>query len=421
MKRILAMGVALTLMLSMLTACSKDDDSTSKDSSSGATTTTENESEEEPVPTVPVDITQGATEDMLKRSVLNEGDQSRLAEKVSYALENKEEITKICFLGDSITAGSAASSSGNQYTRQFGTWWEENVSYFVDVINAGIGATDSYLAAHRVERDVLSQEPDIIFIEFINDVDNDFYKSAMDSLIRRCLSAKNNPAVILIEMTMEDGTTPQISHSEVAKAYDVPVISYHDAVMPEIKAGTLQWTAISPDNIHPNDAGHILLGQLLTDYTNNVMKNIDTIDKEVKAFDKEAVTADPYKNGSIENRQSEIVSVTDEGAFTEVVEFQGKFTDGWGTKAGGSITFEVEAQNIGMLYNKSVDGTYGTVSIIVDGKELKPINADFTNGWGSYACMEEFYTSDAPAKHTVTITVTDETKPNFDIYSLLVS
>lgn len=424
MKRILAIGLALTLAFSTLTACGKDDNSSSKDNGNSAdvaTTPSDSDSTADPVPTEPVDISKGATEDMLKRSVLNVGDQSRLAEKISYALENEKYTTKICFLGDSITAGSAASSSSNQYVNQFKTWWEENVSYYVDVTNAGIGATDSYLAVHRADRDVLEAEPEIIFIEFINDQDNEFYKSAMDSLVRKCLSAKNNPAVVLVEMTMEDGTCPQKSHLEVAKAYDLPVISYHDAVLPEVQAGTLAWTAISPDNIHPNDDGHILLAQLLTNYVNNVKENIETLSKEVTAFDTEPLTEDKYKNGSIVNRDSEIINVADQGTFTETVDFQGSFKNGWSTKTGGSITFEVEAQNIGLVYNKSVDGTFGMVKITVDGEDVTTINADFTGGWGSYACTAEVYDSDATAKHTVTITCTDDTKPNFDIYSLLIS
>lgn len=62
---------------------------------------------------------------MIARSVINEGDTSRLAAKLDYALQNPKETTKICFIGDSITAGSGANSSTNQYVNQFKSWWEE--------------------------------------------------------------------------------------------------------------------------------------------------------------------------------------------------------------------------------------------------------------------------------------------------------
>ena len=170
-KKILAAAVASVLTVGMFASCGKksaDDGSKSENVESTITET--------------VDIMKGASEKMLERSILLEGDTSRLAEKLNNALVNSKQMTNICFLGDSITQGSAAEQSNNQYVNRFKTWWEENVSYYVDVTNAGIGATDSYIGVHRVQKDVLDLKPDIIFIEFINDTDDFFYKTCMDSL-----------------------------------------------------------------------------------------------------------------------------------------------------------------------------------------------------------------------------------------------
>lgn len=433
-KRLIAACAAVVLSVTMLAGCSNDDSSSKNEKDTTTTTTTasggdvtpeDNGGEESdlkaPVADAPFSIKDtGATENMLIRSILREGDQSRIAQKVQDALDNPTAMTNIVYLGDSITAGSSASQN-NRYTTVFTKWWEDNVGFIVNPINAGIGATDTYLAVHRAERDVLSQYPDIIFIEFINDADNEFYKAAMDSLVRKCLAAEGAPAVILVEMTMEDGTCPQRVHTEIAEAYDLPVISYHDAVLPEIQAGNFAWRDISPDNIHPNDTGHKLLGQLLINYIEKVKENVANIDKTITTELPEAPTGDKYANATLANRESTAVTVTDEGSFTGTPSFYQNFTNGWGTTTGGTITFEVEARSLGMVYNKNIDGTYGIAKILVDGVEVKTINADFTGGWGSYACMEEFYTSDETAKHTVTIEIGDTGKTNFDIYSLLIS
>lgn len=440
-KKLLAICAAVMLTLSVMTGCSKDDaassdNGSSQNSSSQAETSAADSSEADtstddskpegdpnlkaPVADGPIDAHDGPTDNMLTRSILREGDTSRLVAKLKRATDGNKEITKICYLGDSITAGSVASSN-NQYTNRFTRWFEDNVSYYVDSQNAGIGATDSYLAVHRAERDVLAYEPDIIFIEFINDADNDFYKSAMDSLVRKCLAAENAPAVILIEMTMEDGTCPQNVHSQIGEAYDLPVISYHDAVLPEVEAGNISWKSISPDNIHPNDDGHVMLGKMLINYVKGVYEKMDTLSDEITTELPESPTGDVFANATLVNRDSDVINVTDEGGFTEAPAFQGYFSNGWGTTSGGTMTFEVEARNIGLVYNKNVDGTYGTAAISVDGGEAKMINADFPGGWGSYACSEQVYTSDATAKHTVTITILDGDKQNFDIYSLLIS
>ena len=131
----------------------------------------------------------------------------------------------------------------------------------------------------------MEAKPDIIVIEFINDADDEFYESCMDSLVRMCLEQDNNPAVMILEPSTEGGTSPQAAHLKVAQAYNIPMISYHDAVMPEIEAGNFTWADISPDNVHPNDDGHIIMASLLTKFVGNIKDNIDSVDKEAKAFD----------------------------------------------------------------------------------------------------------------------------------------
>ena len=384
-----------------------------------------------PVADGAIDPKGGATENMLTRSVLNRGDTSRLAQKLKAAKElaaNKELkgsekaelMTKIAFLGDSITEGSSPKSADNHYIRQFQAWWEENFSFYADWTNAGIGATDSYLAVHRVDEDVLANQPDIIFIEFINDQDNDFYKSTMDSLVRKCLAQPNDPAVILIEMTQENGTCPQRVHSEIGLAYDLPIISYHDAVLPEIKAGNLNWKDISPDNIHPNDEGHIMLAQMLESYIASVAEDCENAPAPTP-FDKSAVespTGDKYADACIAGKGSELVKVLDEGDFTEETQYW-KMKDGWRTKKGGTISFEIECKNLGILYWMVTDGTGGTATVSIDGTELKDLSSDFTGGWGDYAKNEELICFEERGKHTVTVTVPDE--KNFEILRWMIS
>ena len=304
MKKLLAAALALCMTSAALTSCSNSDSSSTADSNSSAANSqtsdssaadTENVSDkllaEYPASSEKIDVKNGATENMIARSVINEGDTSRLAAKLDYALQNPKETTKICFLGDSITAGSGANSSTNQYVNQFKSWWEENVSFYVDVTNAGIGATDSYIGVHRAQRDVLEAKPD------------------------------NNPAVMILEPSTEGGSSPQAAHLKVAQAYNIPMISYHDAVMPEIEAGNFTWADISPDNVHPNDDGHVIMASLLTKFVGNIKDNIDSVDKEAKAFDTNTVapTGDVFADATIGSRQTEdIVKTTDEGTFPEV-------------------------------------------------------------------------------------------------------
>ena len=368
----------------------------------------------------PIDISKGANKSMLERSVYFEGNSSRIAEKLDMAMNNPEQPMKICFLGDSITQGSAASDFEKQYTKLFQKWWKENISANTQFTNAGIGATDSYLGVHRVQNHVLDLNPDIIFIEFINDTDDDFFMTSMNSLIRKCLSQPNNPAVILIEMTMDNGTCPQNAHSRSAKAYGVPMISYHDAIMPEIETGTIKWEDISPDDIHPNDYGHAMLAQMLENYIEKIQDKLDSIDKVSQSFNEPSITEDKYSDAEFADRQSNKVKIIDEGNFKETASFN-KFENGWETQNGGTITFEMEFKNLGIAYLKTVDGLSGMASVSVDGEELALLKGNFPDGWGNWLKSDEVYTSDKKAKHTVKVTIIDGNDKQFKILAWLLS
>ena len=385
-----------------------------------------------PVNDGPIDLEQGATDNMITRSVYFEGDKTRLAEKVRAAidLQNDDSKTpqekvdtpmKIAFLGDSITAGSTTSSSQMTYTAQFEKWWEDNVCLFSKAVNAGIGATDSYLGVHRVEDQVLAEKPDIIFIEFINDSDTDFYKTTMDSLVRKCLAAENNPAVVLIEMTTQSGGCPQNVHGEIAEYYGVPVISYHDAIMPEIEAGNLTWETTQADEVHPNDTGHTLLANLLIDFVGDIKDNIDSYTESSQPFDSsmESPTGDKYADAKLADTTSDLVTVTDLGNFKEGTSTLWNFPNGWSTTDGGTYTCEMEFKNLGMLMLKGVGGNMGAATITVDGEEVKTLDGNFEGGWGDYAYNEEICSFDEKGKHTVSVTVDDG--KYFEIISWMLS
>ncbi|MCR5143410.1 MAG: SGNH/GDSL hydrolase family protein [Ruminococcus sp.] len=438
-KKIFAAVTALVMSSAIMSGCGNE--SSDKGSDNNETTTAEttapaetsettsetaeqeidyNEGLKAPVSEEKININDGFTENMYARALFNNGDTSRLAAKLKAAVklaadkdmeapEKAKHSTKIAFIGDSITAGSQADSE-NRYTNVLTQWWDENISYYWESINAGIGATDSYLGVHRVDEEVLKQEPDIIFIEFINDENNEFYKATMDSLVRKCLSAPNDPAVIMIEMTMEDGTCPQEVHSEIGLKYDIPIISYHDAVIPEVEAGNLDWKDISPDNIHPNNAGHRMLGEMLARFLSDTIDNLDNIDTDsVTHFDGsiESPTGDKYHDASL--LDSESAEITENEGFENSADpwnFQNNLT----CQNGGTATFELEFKNLGLLYYMTTDGKSGIASVSIDGEVVTEINADFTGGWGDYAKNQEIATFDEKGKHTVTVTVPEGKK-----------
>lgn len=406
-KKITVCAAAMLLCVAMLASCggnaadTKESSSASLSETASAAAVTEAADENAVDPSVPFDLSGGVTDKMYGRAVMNQGDTARLAAAMKKA-ERGEEVT-VGVIGGSITQGSSASNQNNCYASKFFDWWSKKFPEGkFSFINAGIGGTDSYLGVHRVDEQLLSYEPDIVIVEFsVNDTDKVMNKYSYDSLVRKILSAENEPAVILLFTTQENGTSLQDVHKEIGAAYDLPMISYRDAVYPEVEAGTLKWTDISPDNIHPNDAGHDIIGQILGRYLDGVYENASSAE-EPAPFTAESVTNDYYKNARLLNA-ADITASAMNGFEVGQNSVYSQFTDNWIASSGGTISFEVECQNLGIFFLRTTDGKSGTYEVYIDGERKGRLEADFSGGWGNYGLPKQVVLAKETAKHTVEI------------------
>lgn len=411
--RQIALLTAAMLLLSAA-GCGKKEDSQMQDSSSQSTWSMADPSLN--LPTLNLGHT---TEDMIRRAVVNPGNTARLADAMKRA-QAGEKIT-IGTIGGSITQGTAASTTDERYANRALQWWAKAFPKTqLDFVNAGIGATDSYIGVHRVDADLLSKKPDVVIVEFsVNDTDAALNLQTYDSLVRKILQAENHPAVILLFTTQEDGTSLQDTHMQIGSSYNLPMISYKNAVLPEIEAGKFTWKDISPDNIHPNSVGHGIIGELLWSYFNSVYAKLDQTDTSDLTFTATPVTRDLYAKGQLLDSKT-LTPKTMQGF--EQAKVSNQFPNDWTTKEGGELTFEVTGSNIGVLYYKTVDGKSGQYCVYVDDRLIQVLDGDFTGGWGNYAQAQQVYTSDTPSTHTVTIKQLEGTDlTQFTVLGLLVS
>lgn len=164
-------------------------------------------------------------------------------------------------IGGSITEGACASrnnSFSEQLSRRLGA------TNSIRSINAGLGASNSLFGTFRAQQDLLRYRPNLITIDFsVNDSTNPDMAASYEALIRQCLSQPQQPLVILLFCMHSDGTNCQGEHAAIGRHYDLPMLSYRDALWPDILSGALTWRDISPDDVHPNDAGHGLVAEIL--------------------------------------------------------------------------------------------------------------------------------------------------------------
>ena len=201
---------------------------------------------------------------------------------------------KIGYLGGSITAQNG--------------WRVQTLAHFKKAypqstfaeINAAIGGTGSDLGVFRVQQDVLSKGPDLLFVEFaVNDGGADPQRiiRCMEGIVRQTWKA-NPKTDICFVYTLTEALSPAMlegklqrsasAMEKVADHYGIPSITLGMEVAKLAKAGKLVWKAPLPqtdaekaalgdkfvfarDGVHPHDS----TGQVL--YTQAIVRSLPAL------------------------------------------------------------------------------------------------------------------------------------------------
>lgn len=415
MKKFLSIFTAASMLLAM-TACSSPADSSASDSSSAADSSAsaaqtaessqpgQQESSEaggsSAAPTAEADDDRTDYEKMVDRSLLSVGDMTRMADVFQKA-QNGEDIT-VAYIGGSITEGYNAGTT-EFYAK---TCTDLLQGYFPDItvtgVNAGISGTPSLLGNLRLERDVLSADPDIVFVEFaVNDGQEADYKNAYESLVRTLLTQEKDIAVVLLFTVLDSGYTCQEHMSKIGANYDLPMISVHDSVYEEIEAGRMTWQDYSNDQSHPNAYGHKCITDFVDNYYQKVLpvvaENVGEVSKELP----DPVFSAKYMN--MHYMDSATMDGVELDGF-EQYDTHGSFHNGWmyrGTD-GGSMKFTVECSVLEMVFKANNSDKYGTADIYVDGEKVKSVVSNMSDGWNN-PVTAYLIDNDSSAEHTVEI------------------
>lgn len=415
MKKFLSIFTAASMLLAM-TACSSPADSSASDSSSAADSSAsaaqtaessqpgQQESSEadesSAAPTAEADDARTDYEKMVDRSLLSVGDMTRMSDVFQKA-QNGEDIT-VAYIGGSITEGYNAGTT-EFYAK---TCTDLLQGYFPDItvtgVNAGISGTPSLLGNLRLERDVLSADPDIVFVEFaVNDGQEADYKNAYESLVRTLLTQEKDIAVVLLFTVLDSGYTCQEHMSKIGANYDLPMISVHDSVYEEIEAGKMTWQDYSNDQSHPNAYGHKCITDFVDNYYQKVLpvvaENVGEVSKELP----DPVFSAKYMN--MHYMDSATMDGVELDGF-EQYDTHGSFHNGWmyrGTD-GGSMKFTVECSVLEMVFKANNSDKYGTADIYVDGEKVKSVVSNMSDGWNN-PVTAYLIDNDSSAEHTVEI------------------
>ncbi|TWT75039.1 alpha/beta hydrolase fold domain-containing protein [Allorhodopirellula solitaria] len=145
-------------------------------------------------------------------------------------------------------------------------------------INAGISSTCSTTGAFRLAEDVLSAEPDLLFVEFAVNDDQDAAHPqrdcirGMEGILKHARTALPNLDMVVTHFVnppmleqLQRGETPTSigSHERVAAHHGVSTIDLAREVAERITAGTLTWEEYG--GTHPKTPGNRIAADMITD------------------------------------------------------------------------------------------------------------------------------------------------------------
>ena len=362
----------------------------------------------------------GISAETMAKSLVSSGNQARIAAVMRKAMKG-EPIT-IGVIGGSVTYGSCASDlSKTAYAPLVAQWWQDTFPQSkVSFVNAGLGATDSVIGVHRVQTDLLNKKPDFIIIEFsVNDYANDLCAETYENLVRRCLKAEGQPGVLLLHMVDQAGNSAQSIHQPTGEYYQLPIISYRDAMQPLLDSGKIKWSDLSPDSVHPNDHGHAIAALFVKNYLSSLYANLDNVKTDIPAIPKPRIS-DAYENARL--LTSANFEATKLGSFKIDNNAFPQFKNGWTVTSGTeAIEFKLkDVKNVLVLYYRNTSLKSGKVKTTVNFKDSGTIDAYYSGL--DYATYHQASSTVKSGTQLLTITpVPEGDKSEFKILGIMVS
>lgn len=346
------------------------------------------------------------TQEMVQHSLISVGNTERILKAIHKARCGK--AVSLVYLGGSITEGALAEPretncfaflSAQIFRQQF-----MSNPALLQYHNAGISGTPSLLGITRCEQDVLQHSPDIVFVEFaVNDSDEMKNKLAYESLIRKLLSSKTHPAVVLIFTRMEKGYTAQPHMQLIGQHYQLGMISVGNAINPELENNHMQWSDYSSDYAHPTTEGHQFIAEMITHYCNTALRT--------KAEPYIVPEATVFGNDleSLHNIRKDDPCILDTGSFTYSEDRCYSYQNGWvhaENAPNHPAVFGVTGTHMTIAFKQENDNQYGRAEVYVNDQCEVVLPGYSEKGWGNV--VTELIAFHQPGKQNIQIKMHEE-------------
>lgn len=210
--------------------------------------------------------------------------QYRKALTHTYQKLTEDKELRIVYFGGSVTAGYG-SSNGAYSWRGLSEEWFRNTFPDADItaINTAIGESGTFLGTYRLQKDVIDQKPDLLFIEYAI---NDKYKGSSEevaalqyeTIVREVKQAL--PQCDIVTLLVTDRSTADLmpdlyptasGHEKMAALYDISTVNVGKSLVDSMKnyKNGQEWGQYFIDTVHPTDAGYRKYYDCLEEFLKN--------------------------------------------------------------------------------------------------------------------------------------------------------
>ena len=336
-------------------------------------------------------------------SVLTSGNSSRVKNVLKKAKSGKK--VTVAFIGGSITEGTGATKD-TCYSALIAKWFENSFKNAdIEYVNAGIGTAGSIFGVHRVDKDVISRKPDIVFVDFaVNDKgkDQDLENATFDALIQKLYNSQSTPAVISVAMATKTGWNSERKENLICRNYDIPMLSFSKYIHTVILSGKYLWNDLFIDEVHPNKMGHKIISELVIFYLEKVLGELNKKDALSAKIISKPYTPESTRFLSAKRLNPVSIPLSLNSGFS-VVKSTFQKTDGFFEtgKKDAEISFTVKAKTLTLFYGK-LPSYGGHFELYIDGELIKKYACATSDTW-EYINSEVVATYSTAENHAVTI------------------
>lgn len=144
-----------------------------------------------------------------------------------------------------------------------------------------------------------------------------------DAVREAILAQPWQPAAMLLFTMNDKGANAQEWHGKVGRHYGLPMVSFRDALWPEILSGRRKWEDVEADQVHPHDRGHALCASFIAAALDDALQHLPPKDALLRSGTCRSRPATRQAQAEVDDRYNRTRSFSEDAHHDQPAAFPG--------------------------------------------------------------------------------------------------